>query len=112
MIVNDIFSELFRFSNPFGGMGRGFGDGDDDNGNNRMKDGLRSFGSVFGNDIFSLFGEGRPMTQGPRKTPPMENALPYTSNFVKLQRLTAYFNLYLNGHGVQLIYRKAWCCSS
>ncbi|KAK8998963.1 hypothetical protein V6N11_070142 [Hibiscus sabdariffa] len=83
-------------------MGGGSDDGDNDN--NRMRDSLRS-----GNDIFSLFGEGRPMNQGPRKAPPMENALPYASNFVKLQRLTAYFNLYLNGHGVQLIYR---CCSS
>ena len=36
----------------------------------------RSFGGIFGNDIFSSDGEGRPMSQSPRKAPPIERTLP------------------------------------
>ncbi|KAK7327839.1 hypothetical protein VNO77_21932 [Canavalia gladiata] len=61
--ANDIFAEFFGFSSPFGGMGGG-GSG--------MRGG--SFG--YGDDIFSSFGEGRPMSQGPRKAPPIERTLP------------------------------------
>lgn len=32
--------------------------------------------SLFGDDIFSSFGEGRPMSTGPRKAPPVERTLP------------------------------------
>ncbi|KAK8671321.1 hypothetical protein V6N13_037917 [Hibiscus sabdariffa] len=53
------------------GLGGRDGDGNDDSsGSSRMRGGSRSFGSMFGNDICSLFGEGRPMNQGPRKAPP------------------------------------------
>ncbi|CAN4078886.1 unnamed protein product [Withania somnifera] len=45
--ANDIFSEFFGFSS-----------------------------SMFGDDIFSSFGEGRPMNTGPRKAPPIERTLP------------------------------------
>ncbi|KAI4296808.1 hypothetical protein L6164_036731 [Bauhinia variegata] len=61
--ANDIFAEFFGSSTPFGGMGG-------------MRGGSRSFGGIFGDDIFSSFGEGRPMSQGPRKAPPIENTLP------------------------------------
>ncbi|XP_028777433.1 dnaJ homolog subfamily B member 4-like [Neltuma alba] len=64
--ADDIFAEFFGFSSPFGGMGGGGG----------MRGGSRSFGGMFGDDIFSSFGEGRPMSQGPRKAPPIENTLP------------------------------------
>lgn len=64
--ADDIFAEFFGFSSPFGGMGGG-----------GMRGGSRSsFGSMFGDDIFSSFGEGRAMNQGPRKAPPIENNLP------------------------------------
>lgn len=63
--ADDIFAEFFGFSSPFGGMGGGGG-------------GTRSFGGMFGDDIFSSFGEGRPMSQGPRKAPSIENTLPCT----------------------------------
>ncbi|XVF87432.1 hypothetical protein PTKIN_Ptkin18bG0119700 [Pterospermum kingtungense] len=64
--ANDIFSEFFGFSSPFGRMGGGGG----------MRGGSSPFGSMFGDDIFSSFGEGRPMNQGPRKAAPIENTLP------------------------------------
>ncbi|KAJ4830576.1 hypothetical protein Tsubulata_017032 [Turnera subulata] len=64
--ANDIFSEFFGFSSPFGGMGGGGG----------MRGGPRGFGSMFGDDIFSSFGEGRPMSTAPRKAAPIENTLP------------------------------------
>lgn len=60
--ANDIFAEFFGFSSPFGGMGassRGSG-----------------FGGMFGEDMFSSFGDGRPMSSGPRKASPIENRLP------------------------------------
>lgn len=62
--ADDIFAEFFGFSTPFGGGG--------------MRGGSRSFGgSMFGdNDIFSSFGDGRPMSSGPRKAPPIEQKLP------------------------------------
>ena len=65
--ADDIFAEFFGFSSPFGGMGGG-GSG--------MRGGSRPFGGIFGDDIFSSFGEGRPMSQGPRKAPPIERTLP------------------------------------
>ncbi|KAJ7968608.1 DnaJ subfamily B member like [Quillaja saponaria] len=64
--ANDIFAEFFGFSSPFGGMG----------GVGGMRGGSRSFGGMFGDDIFSSFGEGRPMSQGPPKAPPVESTLP------------------------------------
>uniref|UniRef100_A0A2N9G7Q4 J domain-containing protein n=1 Tax=Fagus sylvatica TaxID=28930 RepID=A0A2N9G7Q4_FAGSY len=67
--ANDIFAEFFGFSSPFGGMGMG-GSG------SGMRSGTRSFGGMFGDDIFSSFGEGRPMSQGLRKAPPIESTLP------------------------------------
>ncbi|KAJ1402101.1 HSP40/DnaJ peptide-binding [Sesbania bispinosa] len=67
--ADDIFAEFFGFSSPFGGMGGG-------GGGSGMRGGSRSFGGIFGDDIFSSFGEGRPMSQGPRKAPPIENTLP------------------------------------
>ncbi|KAE8719921.1 putative WRKY transcription factor 28 [Hibiscus syriacus] len=70
--ADDIFAEFFGFSSPFGGMGGGPGGG----GGSGMRGGSRAFGSMFGDDIFSSFGEGRPMSQGPRKAPPIENTLP------------------------------------
>ncbi|GMY37421.1 dnaJ homolog subfamily B member 13-like [Fagus crenata] len=71
--ANDIFAEFFGFSSPFsspfGGMGMG-GSG------SGMRSGTRSFGGMFGDDMFSSFGEGRPMSQGLRKAPPIESTLP------------------------------------
>ncbi|KAG5235003.1 dnaJ subfamily member [Salix suchowensis] len=64
--ADDIFAEFFGYSSPFGGMGGGSG----------MRGGSRSFGGMFGDDIFSSFGEGRPMNSAPRKAPPIENTLP------------------------------------
>ncbi|XP_010052274.2 dnaJ homolog subfamily B member 1 [Eucalyptus grandis] len=64
--ANDIFAEFFGHSSPFGG---GMGGGG-------MRGGARSFGGMFGDDIFSSFGEGRPMSQAPRKAPSIENKLP------------------------------------
>lgn len=64
--ADDIFTEFFGFSSPFGEMG----------GNGGMRGGSRSFGGIFGDDMFSAFGEGRPMSQGPRKAAPIERTLP------------------------------------
>ncbi|PRQ29010.1 putative terminal organelle assembly protein TopJ [Rosa chinensis] len=68
--ANDIFAEIFGFSSPMGGGmgGGGFGSG--------MRGGRSSFGGMFGDDMFSSFGEGRPMSQGPRKASPLERKLP------------------------------------
>lgn len=68
--ANDIFAEFFGFSSPFGGMGRG---GEPGGG---MRGGSRAFAGMFGDDIFTSFGDGRSMNQGPRKAPPIENKLP------------------------------------
>ncbi|XP_009781784.1 uncharacterized protein [Nicotiana sylvestris] len=65
--ANDIFAEFFGFSSPFGGGMGGGGTG--------MR-GSRFSSSMFGDDIFSSFGEGRPMGSGPRKAPPIERTLP------------------------------------
>ncbi|CAL0313487.1 unnamed protein product [Lupinus luteus] len=69
--ADDIFAEFFGFSSPFGGMGGGGGSGG-------MRGGTRTFGGVFGDDIFSSFGDGsgRPMSHGPRKASPIENVMP------------------------------------
>lgn len=69
--ANDIFAEFFGFSSPFGGMGGPGGGG------GGMRGGPRFSGGMFGgDDIFSSFGDGRPMSSGPRKAPPIENQLP------------------------------------
>lgn len=65
---DDIFAEFFGFSSPFGGMGGGGG----------TRGGSRFSSGMFGDDMFSSFGEGRPMNHGPRKAPPIENILPCT----------------------------------
>ncbi|KAL6562110.1 hypothetical protein OROGR_003117 [Orobanche gracilis] len=63
--ADDIFTEFFGFSSPFGGGGSG------------MRGGSRfSGGSMFGDNIFSSFGESSPMSSGPRKAPPIEQKLP------------------------------------
>ena len=67
--ANDIFAEFFGYSSPFGGMGSS-GSG--------TRSSSRPFGGIFGDDIFSSFGEGRPMSHGPRKPPPIEKTLPCT----------------------------------
>lgn len=69
--ANDIFAEFFGFSTPFGGMGGGGGSG------MGMRGGPRSFGGgMFGDDMFASFGDGQPMSQGPRKAAPIERRLP------------------------------------
>lgn len=74
---DDIFAEFFGFSSPFGGAGGGGGGGG-------MR-GSRFSSGIFGDDIFSGFGEnggggGGSMhfQSGPRKAPPIENKLPCT----------------------------------
>ncbi|WCJ27092.1 DNAJ heat shock family protein [Euphorbia peplus] len=76
--ANDIFAEFFGFSSPFGGMGGGGANGPFGGmgGANGMRGGGRSFGGMFGDDMFSSFAEGRPMNAGPRKAPPIESTLP------------------------------------
>lgn len=70
---NNIFAEVFGCSSPYGGMGMGFGCGSRGRGVMGGSWVSRSFGGMFGND---MFGEGRPMNQGPRrKAPPIENTL-------------------------------------
>ncbi|BAT87115.1 dnaJ protein homolog 1-like [Vigna umbellata] len=75
--ANNIFAEVFGSSTPFGGMGmgRGFECGSRGRGMG-MRGGSwvsRSFGGMFGNDIFR---EGRPMNEAPRrKAPPIQNTL-------------------------------------
>ncbi|KAI4368151.1 hypothetical protein MLD38_016740 [Melastoma candidum] len=65
--ANDIFTELFGFTSPFGGMG----------GSSGMRGSSRAFGGgMFGEGMVRSFGDGRPMSQGPRKAPPIENTLP------------------------------------
>ncbi|CAI9087391.1 OLC1v1021448C1 [Oldenlandia corymbosa var. corymbosa] len=69
--ANDIFAEFFGFSggSPFGGMG-GAGGG-------MNSGGTRFSSSMFGDDIFSSFGEasGRQTSSAPRKEPPIEQTL-------------------------------------
>jgi len=67
--ADDIFTEFFGFSSPFGGMGGGGGG---------MRQ-TRFQGGMFGNDIFSSYSEGGggSMHQGaPRKAPQIEKKLP------------------------------------
>ncbi|XP_020570841.1 dnaJ homolog subfamily B member 3-like [Phalaenopsis equestris] len=67
---DDIFSEFFGFSSPFGAMGGG----------NGMRGGMRFSNSIFGDDMFgSAFGGMRenPMeSQRQHKAQPIENKLP------------------------------------
>lgn len=65
--ADDIFTEFFGFSSPFGGMGGGGG----------MR-GSRFTGGLFGDDMFGPFGEGGGSMGGggTRKAPPIENKLP------------------------------------
>uniref|UniRef100_A0A7N0SWM6 J domain-containing protein n=1 Tax=Kalanchoe fedtschenkoi TaxID=63787 RepID=A0A7N0SWM6_KALFE len=72
--ADDIFAEFFGVSSPFGGMGGGM---------NGMRGGVGGGGggqrfssSMFGDDIFSSFGDARAASQEPRKAPPIENKLP------------------------------------
>lgn len=65
--ANDIFAEFFGFQTPFGGGGMGGGGG-----GGGMR-GARFSSSMFGDDIFSSFGEGRPTI---RKAPPIERTVP------------------------------------
>ncbi|CAL5345022.1 unnamed protein product [Camellia sinensis] len=67
--ADDIFAEFFGNSNPFGGMG-GLGG---------MRGGSRfggGGGGMFGDDIFTSFGDGRTMSSAPRKAAPIERTLP------------------------------------
>ncbi|KAL0920928.1 hypothetical protein M5K25_007947 [Dendrobium thyrsiflorum] len=70
--ADDIFSEFFGFSSPFGGVVGGTG----------MRGGSRFSNSMFGDDLFgSSFGGMResPMeSQRQQKAPPIENKLPCT----------------------------------
>ncbi|XP_058750307.1 uncharacterized protein LOC131623318 [Vicia villosa] len=69
--ADDIFAEFFGFSSPFGGMSNG--------GSGGMRGGSRSFGGMFGDDMFSSFDDGGSRTihrQGPRKAANIENRLP------------------------------------
>ncbi|GAB2298640.1 hypothetical protein Dimus_032710 [Dionaea muscipula] len=74
--ANDIFTEFFGFSSPFSGMS-GMGGGTSGGGpmGGGMKGGSR-FNSMFGDDIFTSFGDARPMSSGPRKAHPIESPLP------------------------------------
>ncbi|KAF3635428.1 hypothetical protein CQW23_04493 [Capsicum baccatum] len=73
--ANDIFAEFFGFSSPFGG-GMGGGPGGGMGGGPGGMRGTRFSSSMFGDDIFGSFGEGRPMSSGSRKAPPIERTLP------------------------------------
>ncbi|KAL1335881.1 hypothetical protein HN51_030326 [Arachis hypogaea] len=72
--AESIFAEVFGCSSPYGGMGMGRGRG--------MRGGYggswvsRSFGGIFGSDMFSSAREeDTPMNQSPRRAPPIENTL-------------------------------------
>ncbi|KAK4711138.1 hypothetical protein R3W88_005651 [Solanum pinnatisectum] len=69
--ANDIFAEFFGFQTPFGGA-MGGGGGGMGGGGGGMR-GARFSSSMFGDDIFSSFGEGRPAI---RKAPPIERTVP------------------------------------
>ncbi|XP_077212460.1 uncharacterized protein LOC143847497 [Tasmannia lanceolata] len=62
--ADDIFSEVFGFSSPFGGGAPGSG----------MRGGSMFPGGMFGDDFFGNFGE--PSVNHMRKAPPIENHLP------------------------------------
>lgn len=65
--ADDIFSEFFGFSSPFSGMGGGGG---------MNGGGTRFSSSVFGDEFFSSFGDGRTMNSIHRKAPAIEQNLP------------------------------------
>lgn len=68
--ANDVFTEFFGFSSPFGGMGGGGGGGG-------MRGGSRFPAGMFGDDLSGFsFGEGASMSSQPRKAAPIENRLP------------------------------------
>ncbi|XP_061341548.1 uncharacterized protein LOC133287880 isoform X1 [Gastrolobium bilobum] len=94
--ANTIFAEVFGCCSPFGGMGMGMGVGGCGRGMRGRSWVSRSFGGMFRED---MFGEGRPMSQGPRcKAPPIENTLPCsleelykgTTKKMKISREIAY----------------------
>ncbi|KAI8000038.1 Pentatricopeptide repeat-containing protein [Camellia lanceoleosa] len=67
--ANDIFAEFFWNSSPFGGMG----------GVGGMRGGSRfggGGGGMFGDDIFTSFGDGRMMSSAPWKAALIESTLP------------------------------------
>ncbi|XP_050214232.1 uncharacterized protein LOC126665450 [Mercurialis annua] len=68
--ADDIFAEFFGFSSPSFGGGMGGGGSGMRGGPTRS-----SFGGMFGDNIFTSFGDGRPMSAGPRKALPIENML-------------------------------------
>eukprot|EP00268_Persea_americana_P023482 TRINITY_DN2306_c0_g3_i1.p1 TRINITY_DN2306_c0_g3~~TRINITY_DN2306_c0_g3_i1.p1 ORF type:complete len:349 (+),score=58.81 TRINITY_DN2306_c0_g3_i1:294-1340(+) len=70
--ANDIFSEFFGFSSPFGG---GMGGGPGGGGMGGMRGGSR-FGGMFGDDLFGSFGEASAVQNPTRKAPPIESTLP------------------------------------
>ncbi|KAK9092709.1 hypothetical protein Syun_027620 [Stephania yunnanensis] len=69
--ADDIFAEFFGFSSPFERMGGGGGGG----GRRKMGGSRFQSGGLFGDDIFSSFGEV-PVNQTPRKSPPVETTVP------------------------------------
>uniref|UniRef100_A0A0D6QY74 J domain-containing protein n=1 Tax=Araucaria cunninghamii TaxID=56994 RepID=A0A0D6QY74_ARACU len=70
--AEDIFTEFFGSSSPFGGMG---GFSTMGSRSSRFQDGM--FGGFGGTEnVFRTFNEGS--TAGPRKAPPVENKLPCT----------------------------------
>lgn len=77
--ANDIFSEFFGFSSPFGGMGTTGATGGGGMRGGSMRSSFGG-GGMFSDGIFASFGEGRPMSQqqGSRKDAPIENTLPCT----------------------------------
>ncbi|RWR88476.1 dnaJ subfamily B member 13-like protein [Cinnamomum micranthum f. kanehirae] len=69
--VNDIFSEFFGFSSPFGG---GMGSGPSGGGMGGMRGGSR-FGGMLRDDLFGSFGEASMVQNPTRKAPPIESTL-------------------------------------
>eukprot|EP00262_Sarcandra_glabra_P007130 TRINITY_DN1971_c0_g1_i1.p1 TRINITY_DN1971_c0_g1~~TRINITY_DN1971_c0_g1_i1.p1 ORF type:complete len:348 (-),score=75.03 TRINITY_DN1971_c0_g1_i1:83-1126(-) len=70
--ADDIFSEFFGFSTPFGGMGGGGMGG----GGGGMRGGSRFPAGLFGDDIFGGFGDSSMNQTASRKAPPIEKKLP------------------------------------
>ncbi|XP_050212973.1 uncharacterized protein LOC126664566 [Mercurialis annua] len=66
--ADDIFSEIFGFSSPFGGMG--------DMGSSRASTSSGFHRSMFGDDIFSSFRSAGGESSIPRKAAPIERTLP------------------------------------
>lgn len=93
--ADGIFAEVFGFSSPYGGMGMR-GGGCRGMGMRGQSWVSRSFGDIFGKDVF---GESRQTSQAPRrKAPPIENKLPCsleelykgTTKKMKISREIAY----------------------